>query len=385
MAFIRTGLGLGLTLWILAATAAPPAKGTFYAYVGTYTDRNSSSKGIYVYRFNTASGALDSIGLAAESPNPTFLAISPNHKYLYAANEIGKFNGEKAGSISAFRIEPATGKLAALNVVSSRGPGPCHLTVDRTGKYVLVANYSGGSVAVLAIKADGSLGEATSFDQHTGSSVNKSRQSEPHAHSIYMSPDNRFAITCDLGLDKVMVYKFDASKGVLTPNNPPATKIEPGAGPRHFAFHPNGKYGYSINEMQSGVDVFDWDGRRGVLTEKQNISTLPSGFKGENTDAEVFVHPNGKFLYGSNRGDDSIAVFSIASDGKLTPVEVTKAQVVMPRNFAIDPTGNWLITEGQKSDNIVVFHLDPKTGRLTPAGTSVQLHAPVCIEWVPAP
>lgn len=383
MALTRSVLGLGLTFSALAAIAAPPGKGTFYAYVGTYTGRDS--KGIYVYKFNTATGSLESVGLVAETPNPTFLVIHPNHKYLYAANEIGRWNGERTGSVSAFRIDPATGKLTALNTVSSHGTGPCHVSIDRTGKFVFVANYSGGSVAVLPIKEDGSLGEATSSIQHTGSSVNQSRQREPHAHSIYASADNKFVVACDLGTDKVMVYRFDATKGTLTPNDPPAGTVPPGSGPRHFAFDPNGRYGYAIDEMGSTVSAFTWDGKRGVLSDIQNITTLPADWKGQSTCAEVFVHPNGKFLYGSNRGHDSIAIFSIGRDGKLTNVAITPAEVKEPRNFRIDPTGKWLLTEGQKSNNIAVFRLDPKTGRITPTGTTVQLGSPVCIDWVPVP
>jgi 6-phosphogluconolactonase len=350
-------------------------------YVGTYT--NKDSKGIYVYRFDSNSGKLDSIGLAAETPNPTFLAIHPSLKYLYAANEIGKYKGENTGSVSAFRIDAAAGKLVALNTVSSHGNGPAHLTVDRSGKFVLVANYGGGSIAALPINADGSLGEATASIQHKGSSVNPRRQREPHAHSINMSPDNRFAIVADLGLDKLLVYRFDAAKGTLEPNDPPFVSLKPGSGPRHFAFHPNGRFAYAIDELASTVTVFDWNAAKGSFTEKQTVSTLPKGFSGENSTAEVVVHPNGKFLFGSNRGNDSVAIFSIAGDGTLTPVDVTPVHVKTPRNFALDPSGEFLFAEGQDSGGIVVFRLDPKTGKLTPSGTSVDLSAPVCIRFVP--
>jgi 6-phosphogluconolactonase len=379
--FISSALGLGLAVLTLAAMAAPAAnQGPLYVYVGTYTDK--SSKGIYVYRFQPESGKLDSIGLAAETPNPTFLAIHPSRKYLYAANEIGKYKAENTGSVSAFRIDAATGKLIPLNTVSSHGNGPAHVTVDRSGKFVLAANYGGGTVTVLPIGADGSLGEATSSIQHKGSSVDKSRQRGPHAHSINMSPDNRFAIAADLGLDKLLVYRFDASKGILEPNDPPSVSLAPGSGPRHFTFHPNGRVAYCINEMKSTVTVFDWNADRGVLTGKQTVSTLPKDFSGESSTAEVLVHPNGKFLFGSNRGHDSVAVFAIGADGTLTPVEITPVQVKTPRNFAIDPSGTFLFAEGQASDNIVLFRLDPKTGHLIPSGTSVDVGAPVCIRFV---
>ncbi len=378
-------LGLSVALISVTLTAAPPpsAGSGYYAYVGTYT--NKGSKGIYVYRFDTGSGKLESIGLAAETPNPTFLAVHPNRKYLYAANEVGKYKGENSGFVSAFRIEPETGKLIPLNNVSSHGNGPCFVAVDPSGRNVLVANYGGGTVAVLPIGADGSLGEATASIQHTGSSVNKRRQAEPHAHSINVSPDNHYAIAADLGLDKLLVYRFDAAKGTLQPNDPPSVSVKPGAGPRHFAFHPNGRFGYSINEIQSSITAFDWDAERGVLTEKQTVSTLPSGFTGENSTAEIIVHPNGKFLYGSNRGNDSIAVFAISGDGTLKPVEIVPVHVKVPRNFVIDPSGKFLLAEGQDAGGIKVFHLDPNSGRLTPSDVSVELSAPVCIRFVPAP
>lgn len=382
MSIRRSVLCLALAALISGVWAASSvSKGPWHVYVGTYTDKGS--KGIYAYRFDSKSGKLDSIGLAAETQDPTFLAVHPSFKYLYAVNEVNRFNGERTGSVSAYRINSATGKLTFLNVVSSRGTGPAHLTVDRGGKFVLVANYGGGSIAALAINADGSLGDATASIQHKGSSVNPRRQREPHAHSINMSPDNRFAIVADLGLDKLLVYRFDAAKGTLEPNHPPSVSLKPGAGPRHFAFHPNGRVAYAINEIASTVTVFDWNAANGVFTEKQTVTTLPKDFSGENSTAEVVVHPNGKFLYGSNRGHDSVAIFSIAKDGTLTPVDVTPLAVKTPRNFAIDPSGGFLFAEGQASGGIVLFRIDSKTGRLTPAGTSVEITAPVCIRFGP--
>jgi 6-phosphogluconolactonase len=360
-------------------TAAPKP---VYVYVGTYT--NKGSKGIYAYRFEASTGKLDSIGLVAETPNPTFLAIHPSGKYLYAANEIGNYKGERAGSVSAFKIE-AGGKLTPLNTVSSKGSGPAHLTVDRAGSAVLVANYGGGSVAVLPIAGDGSLKEASSFIQHTGSSVNRGRQREPHAHSVNVSRDNRFAVVADLGIDKLMIYRFQASTGALTPNDPPFTATKPGSGPRHFTFHPKLQTAYAINELASTVAAYDWDPRKGTLTEKQNLSTLPADYKGEgNSTAEVVVHPNGKFLYGSNRGHDSVAIFSIGPKGMLTMVDVTPVGVKVPRNFAIDPSGQYLFAEGQNSNDINLFKIDTKTGRLTATGTKVEVGAPVCVRFVAA-
>ena len=382
MPIIHPGIGLGLTLLTIGAAAVLAAdKGPSYLYVGTYT--NKTSKGIYQYRFDPATAKIETIGLAAETPNPTFLVIHPNHKFLYAANEIGNYKGENSGSVTAFRIE-ANGKLVQLNSVSSHGNGPCHVSVDHTGKFVLVANYGGGSIAVLPISADGSLGEATAAIQHTGSSVDPRRQKEPHAHSIYLSPDNRFVIVADLGLDKLLVYRFDSKKGTLTPNDPPSVSVKPGSGPRHFAFHPNGKYAYCVNEMFSTVTAFDWNGSKGVLTEKETLSTLPAGFKGRSSDAEIEIHPNGKFLYASNRGHDSIAVFAIAPDGKLSMVEVAPVHVKTPRHFAIAPSGDYLFAEGQDSNQFALFRLDPNTGKLTSTGTTVDLGAPVCIVFLAA-
>lgn len=374
---IVTCLGLVLGASLLAAAAPKPV----YVFVGTYT--NKGSKGIYAFRFDPGSGKLDPAGLAADVPNPTFLAAHPSGKYLYAANEMGTFKGEKTGFVSAYRIDPG-GKLVALNAVSSKGAGPAHISVDRSGSDVLVANYGGGSVAVLPIAPDGSLREATSSIQHAGSSVHPTRQREPHAHSINVSRDNRFAVAADLGLDKLLVYRFDAARGTLSPNDPPSASLKPGSGPRHFAFHPKQQVAYSINELQSTVSVFDWDPRKGVLTEKQTVSTLPRDFAGNNSTAEVVVHPNGRFLYGSNRGNDSIAIFSIGRDGKLALVDVTPAGVKVPRNFALDPSGMYLFAAGQNSDRIALFRIDAKTGKLTVTGTSVDVGAPVCIRFVAA-
>jgi 6-phosphogluconolactonase len=372
---------LALGFLLLLSTLASAAPKT-YVYVGTYT--NKGSKGIYVYQFDAASGKLESLGLAAETPNPTFLAIHPNRKFLYAANEVGNFGGERAGSITAFRIEP-DGKLTQLNAVSSKGAGPCHVSVDHKGRAVLAANYGGGSVASLPIREDGSLAEAVSAIQHTGSSVSESRQRGPHAHSINLSPDNRFAIAADLGIDKLLVYRFDAATGAITPHDPPSTSLKPGAGPRHFAFHPKLPVAYSINELDSTVTVFAWDAKKGVFTSKQTAGTLPADFTGNNSTAEVVVHPTGRFLYGSNRGHDSIAVFAIAKDGTIQQVEVTPIGARTPRNFAVDPTGQYLFAAGQASDKINLFRIDPKTGKLTQTQTSVEVGAPVCIRFVTLP
>lgn len=364
----------------LAWAAAPQTAAREYiVYLGT---GGSKTKGIYACRFNPATGSLSDPVLAAEASNPSFLAVHPSLKYLYAVGETG--GRGRGGTVSAFSMDRKTGKLTLLNTVSSGGPGPCHLVVDKTGKNVLVANYSGGSVAVLPIQADGSLSDRSSFIQHSGSSVDKARQEGPHAHSINVSPDNRFAVVADLGLDEVLVYRFDAVKGTLAPNDPPFAKVAPGAGPRHFTFHPNGKFGYVINEMGSTVTAFAWDARRGVLSEIQTISTLPAGFTGTNYDAEVITDRAGRFLYGSNRGHDSIALFSIdPRKGTLRFVETVSSQGKFPRNFNLDPTGAWMLVGNQNTDNVAVYKVDGSTGRITPTGRQVQAPSPICIKFVP--
>ena len=366
-----------------AAFAAKAKKAKSYLmYVGTYTDKGSSSKGIYAFRFNPSDGELKPLGLEAETTSPSFLATDPRGLYLYAVNEVNTFDGQKSGSVSAFTLDDTTGALKPLNTVASGGSGPCHLMVDATTKMLVVANYGSGSAAAFPIGPDGRLGNRSAFDQHTGSSVDKQRQGGPHAHCAMISPDNKFVMVADLGLDKVFVYKLDPSTGALIPNTPPTASVAAGAGPRHFAFHPNSKYAYVINEMGSTVTAFRY-AKTGSLTEIQTVSTLPADFKGESTTAEVFVHPNGKFLYGSNRGHDSIAVFSIDSGtGKLTPVEHVSVQGKTPRNFAIDPTGKFLFAANQDSNNIVAFSIDPKTGKLTPTGKTYAVDKPVSLIFV---
>ena len=369
---------------LLFAVGASGAERDYLAYIGTYTGKNS--KGIYVFRFNAATGKLAPIGLAAESNNPSFLAIHPNHRFLYAAIEVADFAQQKSGAVAAYSIDRTTGKLTFLNRVSSHGAGPCHVMVDKTGKNVLVANYDGGSIAVMPIGADGKLGEATAAIQHQGSSVNKERQEGPHAHCIRPSPDNHFALVADLGLDEVLVYRFDPTKGTLTPNDPPFGKTPAGAGPRHFAFSPSGKFVYVINEIQCTASTFAYDPQQGALRLLDTISTLPDGYKVTTDDstAEMRVHPSGKFVYGSNRGHDSIAVFAVDStSGTLKPVERVSTQGKTPRGFEIDPTGSYLIAANQDSDSLVVFQIDHNTGKLTPTGQKIEAFAPVDVEFVP--
>jgi 6-phosphogluconolactonase len=380
-------LTLLLVLFLVSlAAAAPAAKpGKYLFYVGTYTEEGSKSKGIYAYSYDSATSAITPLGLAAETTNPSFVALHPNGSFLYAVNEVGNYHGPNSGGVSAFSIDRATGKLTFLNEVASRGADPCYITVDKTGKYVLVANYTGGSVAVFPVLADGKLGESSAFVQHTGKGTNPERQEGPHAHSIDLSLDNRFAMVDDLGLDELLVYKFDGSKGSLTPNDPPFTKLAAGSGPRHFALRPDGKFAYVISEIGHTVTVLSNDLDNGRLQVLQTVTTLPKDFTGRNDDAEIQIHPSGKFLYASNRGDDSIAIYAVdQSKGTLAQAAIVHTGGKEPRSFEIDPTGTLLFAENQKSDNIVVFKIDQKTGLLTPTGQVLNVGSPVCLKFVAA-
>jgi len=358
------------------AKAVKPVKGDYIAYVGTYTGANKS-KGIYAWRFHPANGKVTAIGLVAETASPSSLAVHPNRKFLYAVNEVSNFEGKRTGSVSAFAMDTATGQLKLLNTVSSRGDGPCHLALDPSGKWLFAANYNGGSVAEYPVHDDGTLGEASAFVQHVGSSVNRQRQASPHAHSTVLSPDGNSVYVADLGLDQVLSYKVAG----LTPNDPPYIKIAQGAGPRHLAFTPNGRYAYVMTEMTASVVAFRYEGGK-----FEELQTLPTAEPADNiSGAEIAVHPNGKFVYSSTRGANTIAVFAIDADkGTLTPVERIPSGGKTPRNFAIDPTGAYLFAANQDSDNVVVFRIDTKTGKLSPTGDILDAFAPVCIIFVPA-
>ena len=343
-------------------------------YVGTYT--RGTSKGIYAYKFHDTSGKFTSIGLAGESSNPSFLAVHPNQRFLYAVNEGSK------GMISAFAID-ANGLLKPINQVSSKGADPCHLSIDKTGKWLFVANYSSGSVAAYPINANGSLGEASATFQHEGKSVNAQRQSGPHAHIAAISPDNRFVWVCDLGLDEVLSYLIDPAKGGMTPNNPPFAKVEPGFGPRHVVFRADSKFAYVESEMGGNVTVFSYDADKGTMKQTQVISALPAGYTGQKSGAEIALDPSSKFLYTSNRGDNSIAMFKVdAATGSLTFNGTVPAGGKTPRAFVIDPTGNLLLVANQDSNNIVVFKIDRQTGALTPTGDQYEIGAPVSLVFV---
>lgn len=401
------GLSLFLTAWLpLAADAAAP---DYWMYVGTYTARGG--KGIYAYRFHAATGKVEPAGLAAgrfwdanaeaswsslprmlsqiraDWPNlksivrgvqdPVYLAVHPNGRYLYSADQL------PVPSVSAFRIEPSTGKLTILNSKSSAGKSPVFLTVDKTGSDVLAANYDGGNVAVLPIGPDGYLKDATSVLSQHGSGVSRGRT--PHPHSINLSPDNRFAIVADLGLDRVYVYRFDPRAGTLAPNDPPFVETPAGAGARHLSFHPNGRFAWLIEESGSSIKTLEWDQAKGVFLPLGTVRTIPEDFRGENGTAEILVHPSGKYLYGSNRGYDSIAVFAInATTGGLTPVENVSTRGSRPRSFAIDPSGSYLLVANVETQSVVEFKIDQLTGRLTMTGTILPVPYPAAVRFAPA-
>lgn len=366
-------------LFALMSTLAPARE--FLVFFGTYT--GPKSQGIYVSRFDSATGKLGAPQLAAETKSPSFLAVHPKGRFLYAVGEASALGDARQGGVTAFAMEPA-GKLRALNTQPSGGSGPCHLALDAAGRLLVTANYGSGSVAALPVRADGALDAPAVEVQHVGSSVNKDRQAGPHAHSADVSPDGRFALVCDLGLDKVMVYRLGAKESALTANDPAFGVAPPGSGPRHLAFGRNGKFVYVVNEMISSVTAFSWDAKRGALAAVQTVSTLPEKFEGKSYCAEIAVHPSGKFVYASNRGHDSIAVFAAdPKTGKLTLVELEPTQGKTPRHFALDPTGGWLLAENQASDSVVVFRVDRKTGRLDASGGNVEVPSPVCAVFVP--
>lgn len=373
-------------LAIMAATLSLGARsaanaGKYLVYVGTYT--NGASKGIYAYRFDSATGKTESLGLAAETAEPSFLAVAPNRRFLYAANETQKYDGQSTGAITAFAMNRATGKLMQLNQLASRGEDPAFISLDKTGKFVLVANYTGGTIAVFPVLADGKLGEATAFVHHTGSSINHDRQASAHPHMIVTTPDNRFALVPDLGLDEIVAYHFDATKGTLA--DPSITKVEPGIGPRHIALSPDGKFVYLVSELGSMLTTFSYRAADAKLTQLQTVSFVPANAS-QKAAAEVQVSPSGKFVYASNRGQNLIAVFSIDPVMRtLTQVQSVPLDGKTPRGFTIDPTGQWLWDANQDSDSIVIYRVDPTTGMLSPSGQKLDIPEPTCVEFVSLP
>jgi 6-phosphogluconolactonase len=370
--------------------ARSPAITQFFAYYGT--SATGPGKGISLGRFDSVTGVLSAPVLAAQAEGPSFLVLSADGRFLYACHE-------PAAEIAAYAVDRATGALRLLNKLPAGGADPCHISLDRTGRFALVANYTGGSVAVFSIRPDGSLGERTAFDQHDGKGPH-SNQSSAHAHAILTDPSNRFALCADLGNDRIYIYRFDEKTGALAPINAngsataPSSSyvtLAPGAGPRHLVFSPDGKFVYVTNELNATITGFYWkaDAEGGqasdLLSEFQTISNLPTDFTGINSNAEIAISPNGKSLYASNRGHDAIAVFTIHPTGYLMPAQDVPTRGRTPRFFTFDPTGAWLIAQNQNSDTVAVFRADAATGRITPAGDLYPAPAPDCLVFLPAP
>jgi 6-phosphogluconolactonase len=398
----RTATVLALALVLVFCTGRPAAAQAkeYFLYSGTYTGfqyvlhgnpaGQSHSEGIYVSRFRPATGDLSEAKLAAKISNPSFLAISPDHRFLYAASEDPTSAGparDHESYIAAYAIDPASGELQLLNTVPSGGTSTCYLSVDKTGRYVLTASYGSGSISVLRVREDGGLGEETAFVQHVGHS---GTQTQAHPSAIDVSPDNRFVIVPDLGLDKALIYHFDPATGVLSPPDPKVAAVPVGSGPRHFVFDSSGKFGYLMNELTGVVSVFAWDATQGMLAHVQDASTQVADFVGSNHTAEIAISPSGRFLYQSNRrlrndntrGPDTIGVFAIdPQKGTLTLIEQTPTGGTMPRSFAIDPTGNYLLAANELSSNIVVFRIDPATGKLAKTGKEIMVDTPVCLQF----
>lgn len=358
-----------------------PASAALRVYFGTYS--GGPGQGISMAKFDPSTGRLSDVEHAGEAVKPSFLALHPNGRFLYAVSEVDDMEGMKQGGVIAYSIDAATGKLTRLNHQPSEGTAPCYVAVHPTGDSLYVANYSAGTVAGFPIQADGTLGPATSRIQHEGSGPDKGRQDAPHAHSINLSADGRFAYACDLGTDQVLIYGVEPKTGKLSPQAQVA--LPPGSGPRHLSFHPNGKLAFVINELANTLTTLAVDPQSGGMKIVSSVPTLPEGFEGKNTTAEVVVHPNGKFVYGSNRGHDSIAVFSLdQATGELTPGGFAKDSIDEPRNFRIDPSGKFLLVGNQNSDSIVVYAIDQETGALSPTHASIEVPTPVCVRFAVA-
>jgi 6-phosphogluconolactonase len=371
----------------LAHAAEPEAKAPLsakdtLAYVGTFT--KGQAKGIYAFRLQTSNLEVSQnitlvpLGLAAETPNPAFLEIDIKRRLVFAANDLHDFEGKPSGAVSAFSVDGATGKLVLLNQRPSMGSAPCFLVLDKDGKNLLVTNCIGGSVAVLPVAADGKLGAATDVVQHPGK--------DPHTHGVTLSPDNRFAFACDMGQDRLMAYRFDAAKGKLTPATPAVIAVKAGSGPRHLAFRPDGRFAYLVGSKSSTVIAYAFDAKTGALKELQTVSSLPPSFEGQNSAAEVAVHPSGKFLYVSNRGHNSVVLFTIDADkGTLGFVEEQGTGGKTPRHFGIEPGAKHMAIANQESDTVLASRIDAGNGRLKPSGVFASVPAPACVKFLPPP
>jgi 6-phosphogluconolactonase len=365
----------------LAPALAVAQEAPVTVYVGTYTD--GTSRGIYRFAFDPASGRASAPVLAGEAKSPSFLALHPSGRFLYAVSEVGDFGGAATGAVLAFAIDAKSGDLKLLNAQPSAGAAPCHLVIDKGGRNLLVANYGGGNVALLRIGADGALAPPSSVQAHAGQGPNTTRQQKPHAHGIYLDPAERFAFAPDLGADRVFVYRFDAERGSLAPHG--AGELEPGAGPRHMAFHPAAPHAYVINELANTITRFGYDARKGTLTRAESTNTLPAGFAGTSYTAEIEASPDGRFLYGSNRGHDSLVVFKIdATTGRLALAGHAPVGGSWPRHFKLDATGRVLLAAHQRGGTLAFFRLDAATGMPSPLGSSLALDRPACVLPVPA-
>jgi len=367
---------LAILLLIAASATFAAQPGELLAFASGY------GKAIYALRFQPATGRLVRVGVAGETPSPSFLVVSQDGRFLYAANEVGAADD----TVSAFAIDAKTAKLTPLNQVSAHGSSPCHLSLDKTGKWLAVANYANGSIAILRVMSDGRLGEMAGFDQRHGSSINEARQKGPHAHSVVFSPDNRFLLSADLGLDKIFVYRFDAATGAIAPAEPPFVSVAPGSGPRHLVFHPSGLAVYVVNELSDNVSAFRYDPASGTLNDSQTLEVLPRAQAVKSTGAEIAVNANGSVLYVSNRGADSISLASIDPERYLlTALDATPMLGKTPRFFTQDPAGAFLLVANQNSDNIAVFRANPHTGELQPAGPLVTGITQVsCLVFLPS-
>ena len=386
MAFSRTNSIwiFGILVMIVFGSWSEAKADEFRVFVGTYSKGDSISKGIYTCLFNSETGKLTEPKLAIELANPSFLAVHPSHEFLYAVNELSEGPGKGNGGVTAMKIN-ADGTLLKLNDQPSLGGSPCHCNVDATGRTLMIANYTGGNVVAYPIAADGKIGEATSNIHHEDPTRENAAELKPRAHSINLSSDNRFAYAADLGLDKIFIYKLDAEKSTLSPSDPPSAGVTLGGGPRHFAIHPSGNFAYTNNETSMVATAFARNAKTGALKAIQDITTIPGGHEGRQSTAECLCHPSGKFLYVSNRGPDSITVYSVnQKTGLLTWVENEPTGGKEPRNFFIEPGGKWLLAENQNSDSIHVFAVDQETGALKPTGDSIKVGKPVCIRMVPA-
>lgn len=378
---LRQALG-----WLIAALVVfgPGAKAwgdRYWMYIGTYT--GGQSRGIYKVDFDSASGAVGQVELVAEVRNPSFLALHPTGKFLYAVGELGEFAGKRVGAVSAFAIEGKTGNLRLLNQQPSGGAGPCHLIVDKTGRWVLVANYSGGTTAVLPIREDGSLGEPVCVRPHKGKSVHPTRQQQPHPHQVWIAEGTNLVLVPDLGTDQVVLYRLNEATGELTPNDPPAVSVPAGSGPRHLAYSPGNRFLFVLNELTTTVSVFRCEDSVPVQL-LETVSALPADFQGENTAAEIVVHPNGRWVFTSNRGHDSIAIFAFdPAAGKLRLQGHVPSGGRTPRNFAVDPSGRWLLSANQQSDVVLLYRIDPERGLLEDTGLRLTVYTPVCIVFQP--